>query len=867
MAFKKPRTVQTVPDSPEKIILDLPRRKIPSSLDHQGEILRSYEREAKDKSDVCIQLPTGAGKTFVALMIAEWRRRAFSEKVLYLCPTKQLVFQVVEQAQDRYGLAVNGFTGSKASYEPSAKTQYHTSERIAITTYSSLFNSNPFFDNPDVIIFDDAHASDNYISSNWSIKISLNEQSHRSLHSALSCVLREHITPLAFSRLSGHRDEGFTISWVDKLPSPVFFRLANEIRQTIDEHVENTDLRFRWSILKDRLEACHLYIAPSEILIRPLIPPTWSHSAFHNAKQRIFMSATPGDGGDLERLTGIPSIYRLKVPDGWDRQGIGRRFFVFPTLSLNENQATTLRSQLVELAGRSIMLVPSRPLAQSLKAEIETSTGFSVFEASDIERSKQVFISSPKAVAIMEGRYDGIDFPGDECRALFIEGLPKATNLQENFLMSRMGANALYKERIKARVLQAMGRCTRSMEDYSIIVAAGSGLPEYLLDSNKRAYLHPELQAEIEFGIEQSSGVTAVDIIDNARIFLENSDDWETANQDIINKRNGKTRQDLPFLSALSDAVQSEIAYQKLFWQGDYHSAYDQALRVIGSLTPSELQGYRALWHYLAGSAAYIASQTSPQGPQVHPLSSKARDHFNQSKRAAIAIPWLATLSSQVDNVNAAVDIDSLTLLQLENVEILLEQMGTTSDYKFARLEKEILEGMLTAETFEQAHKRLGELIGFDARKVEQDASPDPWWMIDGVCFVFEDHANALPSSVLDATKARQAATHPNWIRTNVPEARNSEILSVLVTPVTTAAIGAIPHLVDFYVWSLDEFREWAKNAVATVREVRRTFTEPGDVSWRLQAQGAFEDNRLSARSLKECFQAKPAAQVFNSPH
>ena len=66
-----------------------------------------------------------------------------------------------------------------------------------------------------------------------------------------------------------------------------------------------------------------------------------------------------------------------------------------------------------------------------------------------------------------------------------------------------------YKERIKARVLQAMGRCTRSMEDYSIIVVAGSGLPEYLLDSNKRAYLHPELQAEIEFGIEQSSGVTS----------------------------------------------------------------------------------------------------------------------------------------------------------------------------------------------------------------------------------------------------------------------------------------------------------------------------------------------------------------------
>ncbi|MFM7728297.1 MAG: hypothetical protein ACKO7B_16480, partial [Flavobacteriales bacterium] len=174
--------------------------------------------------------------------------------------------------------------------------------------------------------------------------------------------------------------------------------------------------------------------------------------------------------------------------------------------------------------------------------------------------------------------------------------------------------------------------------------------------------------------------------------------------------------QDLPFLSALSDAVQSEIAYQRLIWQGDYHSAYDQALRVIGTLTPPELQGYRALWHYLAGSAAYIASQTSPQGEQAHPLRSKAREHFDLSKRAAIAIPWLATLANQVDNTYATVDVDSLTLLQLENVELLLERVGTTSDYKFVRMEREILEGVLTAETFEQAHKRLGELIGFDAR-------------------------------------------------------------------------------------------------------------------------------------------------------
>jgi hypothetical protein len=38
-----------------------------------------------------------------------------------------------------------------------------------VTTYSSLFNTNPFFSNPGVIIVDDAHAAENYIASLWTL--------------------------------------------------------------------------------------------------------------------------------------------------------------------------------------------------------------------------------------------------------------------------------------------------------------------------------------------------------------------------------------------------------------------------------------------------------------------------------------------------------------------------------------------------------------------------------------------------------------------------------------------------------------------------------------------------------------------------
>src|SRR5208282_1604692 len=147
---------------------------------------------------------------------------------------------------------------------------------------------------------------------------------------------------------------------------------------------------------------------------------------------------------------------------------------------------------------------------------------FPTFSAMDIEESKKPFVAKDKAVAVVANRYDGIDFPGKECRLLFIEGLPKATNLQERFLMVRMGANILFNERIQTRVLQAIGRCTRSLEDYSAVVVSGEEVPDYLADIKRRKYLHPELQAELSFGVEQSKGASAANLAENFGIFLDN---------------------------------------------------------------------------------------------------------------------------------------------------------------------------------------------------------------------------------------------------------------------------------------------------------------------------------------------------------
>ena len=46
MAFKKPILKTAVPESPDRLFIDLPRRKHASLFDHQGQILRSYVEQA-----------------------------------------------------------------------------------------------------------------------------------------------------------------------------------------------------------------------------------------------------------------------------------------------------------------------------------------------------------------------------------------------------------------------------------------------------------------------------------------------------------------------------------------------------------------------------------------------------------------------------------------------------------------------------------------------------------------------------------------------------------------------------------------------------------------------------------------------------
>ena len=81
---------------------------------------------------------------------------------------------------------------------------------------------------------------------------------------------------------------------------------------------------------------------------------------------------------------------------------------------------------LQNLCKKSVFLVPDSLSAETIKQFYEDNLKeVKVFEAKDIEKSKQSFVDISEATVILANRFDGIDFSDDESRLLFIWNLPK----------------------------------------------------------------------------------------------------------------------------------------------------------------------------------------------------------------------------------------------------------------------------------------------------------------------------------------------------------------------------------------------------------------------------------------------------------
>ena len=182
-------------------------------------------------------------------------------------------------------------------------------QAVAVTTYHGVFNSNPRIDAAQTLVLDDAHAGEGAVADLWPVTA---KRSEGTLYEAL---LASVIAALPDAFAERMRDAGLD-PWrrneAELVPPRAVSAHAGVLREALGAHAGGHNA-YASEMIADALEYCLVYVSWNEILVRPLIPPTSEHHPFADAQQRIYMSATFGSGGELERSFGVPRIERLPV--------------------------------------------------------------------------------------------------------------------------------------------------------------------------------------------------------------------------------------------------------------------------------------------------------------------------------------------------------------------------------------------------------------------------------------------------------------------------------------------------------------------------------------------------------------------------
>lgn len=782
---------------------------------HQADILRSYTDDHADETDVAIELPTGTGKTLIGLLIGEFRRRARGERVVYVCPTRQLAYQVSAQAKT-YDIAAHALVGKQVEYPESEYAEYAEARALAVTTYSGIFNTNPRLSDAQVLLLDDAHAGDSYVSDMWTIRI--HRATYRKLFRSLVDLLADGLPP-SFRRAVARADEDDVREGdVELVPGLFVRREISGVEGLLDTLLPDGDSsRYAWEQLQGHIESCCFFASPRCLEIRPFIAPTHTHAAFANPSQRIYMSATLGGGGELERAFGVKRIARLPTPKGWKGRGTGRRLFLIPEIALSLAESMEVAADIMCKADRSLLLAPSRSRAARITAYL-VGQGLQALAADDIEESIEPFVSRSGCFLALS-RFDGLDLPDEACRVLVMWGTPAGTSHIERFFWSGLGAQSVLRNRILTRVSQGAGRCTRSDSDYATVILMGQDLLDFVLKAENRSLLNPELQAELAFGLENARDISSGQLLEMHRAFLEHGEEWREPERVISTDRERRREMEDPAAERLEAAAGQEIACTNELWRGNYARALELSRAVADLLEGDEVRAYRGWWYYVSADIALLLHDATSDVA----LLTTARDCLDRASSCCISASWFARAGRMCQLQGQTDDSDELVSRAAETTRRLLAKWGSYGA-KFEASGAEVADDLRCPDhkRFHRGLRNLGQMLGFESELPPGAAAPDCIWVLGGwEIVVHEAKSEHSPNDPIGAKDIRQAASHQDWVRTNYPEATTARVTCLVESPRSEVEESALPHVRGLCHVAPSELSGICERAMAVLRSVR----------------------------------------------
>lgn len=673
------------------------RGSIQNIWEPQAEALAEWEKHRK-ASDVVIQMNTGGGKTLVGLLIAQSLVNETKGKVLYVCPTNQLVEQVAAKAAE-CGIPV-------ATYMKSRWTNTETYDAAVgpcITNYAAVFNGKSIFFDQDIrgIIFDDAHVAGNFVRGQFTIRLDRNDTAF----TEVAALFRDHF---ARNGQVQQFEDACAGDWLALLFVPSFEVSANatRLRKILIAHgIQTGDQCFPWSHLKDQLPHCSVFISGSGIEISPTLLPIPLLPYFGRDVRRVYLTATLPSQVEFLRTFGVDKLVHV-TPGG--KSGEAQRQFLF-LHGLDEEDRRKEALKLIEKLKACI-------IAPSTQGANEWCPPATKFDRTQGHAVIQAFAQAKKPAKIaLAARYDGIDLPGDACRVLVLAGLPVGEMLIDRFIDQTLRIERIRKSHVATRVVQAIGRIFRGNTDHGAVLVANYDLERWLVDPQNLQYMPALLQQQVKLGVElqkavQQGQTTLADLLNAVLIGRR---DWDKLYAEHVGSF--ETHDQNPEPVWFVDLVVRERAAFNKLWKGNHAGAAKEyaSLAEDSLAKDARLSAWYRHWEGLA-----------------HNL---AGDHVAATNAYLLAANERAELGRPPvkQGLLTVAGTDIKPSPQATRVSDLWKKRGSKINQDITKIKGDLRYGPDTSLT-EEALRRLGTLIGLVASRPDNEfhTGPDVLWRL-----------------------------------------------------------------------------------------------------------------------------------------
>ena len=569
-------------------------------------VLGSYAKNHLNTPDLAIEMPTGEGKTLVALLIADLALdRGWS--VAYLTGTKQLAERVEQEAK---ALGVESARFSSGNYGGARLQDYHHAQSIGIMNYWVYFNHNPRPQPADLVIFDDAHLAEQPVTSMQTVRISKATPEGAALYATI-CDLILAKAEDAYPGLHAFRD-GTALPGTP--PELLSFSDWSDVSTAATAAIDKSPvsgekaMKYPWGTVRQNLKRCGVLIGPTAIEIRPYHPPTTLMPSYSRSRQRIYLSGTLGTMDDLQRRVGTATITKLETDEPLPPGASGyREFFLNPSggKPLDPETIDWAMEQVKAAGGRAAWLCASHSEADTLETILH-ARGESTFRLKPTNDDiVDTWAAAQRGHLITAGRYDGLDLAGDICKLVIITTVPQASSEFERFVVAYLGDATHMRHRVGQRVTQALGRANRDATDRSMYLGLDPTFPQILADPAVTSSIPEGSRADIRAALERADEGWAA-TMKACRAFWANTASTTTASP--AGATTGARRARPGRARAGSGSVPSapaEVSAATNLWIGDHAQAAKQARDAAAILAGAGETEHGAFWRYVEAHALF----------------------------------------------------------------------------------------------------------------------------------------------------------------------------------------------------------------------------------------------------------------------